>query len=152
LIASVTIWFWSVVLTLTKVPRGELTTTGPDRLVKHPLYTRVALLVLPWLGLLLNIWLGAAIGIILYLASGRLALPPAVAAVGISETCLQLATSKSPRATCSARGKHACRWRAVSSFDPSPSAINGRRREPGGALVIHFAWREWPGEPASGAV
>jgi protein-S-isoprenylcysteine O-methyltransferase Ste14 len=69
LIAGVTIWIWSALLILTKVPRGELITTGPYRLVKHPLYTGVALLVLPWLGFLLNTWLGAAIGIILYLAS-----------------------------------------------------------------------------------
>jgi protein-S-isoprenylcysteine O-methyltransferase Ste14 len=37
--------------------------------VKHPLYTAVALLVLPWAGLLLNTWLGVAIGLILYLGS-----------------------------------------------------------------------------------
>jgi protein-S-isoprenylcysteine O-methyltransferase Ste14 len=37
--------------------------------VKHPLYTGAALLVLPWLGFLLNTWLGAAIGIVLYVAS-----------------------------------------------------------------------------------
>ena len=34
-----------------------------------PLYTGAALLVLPWLGFLLNTWLGAAIGIVLYVAS-----------------------------------------------------------------------------------
>jgi protein-S-isoprenylcysteine O-methyltransferase Ste14 len=33
--------------------------------VKHPLYTGVAFLVLPWLGFLFNSWLGAAIGVIL---------------------------------------------------------------------------------------
>ena len=130
LIAGVTIWIWSVVLILSKVPRGELITSGPYRLVKHPLYTGVALLVLPWLGFLLNTWLGVAIGIILYLASRRYApaeeaelsktfgadwdeycrdredrlavaapAPVGSGAVGISETCLQLATSKSPPAT-----------------------------------------------------
>ena len=72
LIAGVTIWVWSVVLILRKVPKGELITSGPFRLVKHPLYTGVALLVLPWLGFLLNTWLGAAIGIILYLGPGGL--------------------------------------------------------------------------------
>lgn len=66
LIPGITIWIWSVVLILTKVPRGELITTGPYSLVKHPLYTDVALLVLPWLGFLLNTWLGALIGIVLY--------------------------------------------------------------------------------------
>jgi protein-S-isoprenylcysteine O-methyltransferase Ste14 len=69
LAAGVVAWAWSVVLILTKVRAGELVTTGPYSLVKHPLYTSVALLVLPWLGFLLDTWLGAAIGIALYLAS-----------------------------------------------------------------------------------
>ncbi|MCX6030976.1 MAG: isoprenylcysteine carboxylmethyltransferase family protein [Chloroflexi bacterium] len=69
LIPGVTIWIWSVVLILIKVPRHELITSGPYALVKHPLYTGVALLVLPWIGLLLNTWLGVLIGIILYVAS-----------------------------------------------------------------------------------
>jgi protein-S-isoprenylcysteine O-methyltransferase Ste14 len=62
-----------VVLIVTRVPRGELITEGPFALVKHPLYTSVALLVLPWLGFLLNTWLGAAIGLILYAASRKYA-------------------------------------------------------------------------------
>lgn len=69
LIPGCTIWIWSIVLILTKVPRQELITSGPYALVKHPLYTGVALLVLPWLGLLLNSWLGVLIGIIVYVAS-----------------------------------------------------------------------------------
>ena len=69
LIPGVTIWIWSVVLILTKVPKKELITNGPYSLVKHPLYTVVALLVLPWLGFLLNTWLGALIGVILYIGS-----------------------------------------------------------------------------------
>ncbi len=48
LIPGVIIWAWSVALILTKVPRKELITTGPYSLVKHPLYSGVALLVLPW--------------------------------------------------------------------------------------------------------
>ncbi len=60
---------WSVFLILTKARAGELVTTGPYSLVRHPLYTSVALLVLPWLGILLNTWLGALIGIALYVAS-----------------------------------------------------------------------------------
>ena len=56
-------------LLLSKVPRGELITHGPYAVVKHPLYTGAALLVLPWLGFLFNTWLGAAIGIVLYVAS-----------------------------------------------------------------------------------
>ena len=69
LIVGVTIWIWSVVLILTKVPRGELITSGPYALVKHPLYTAVALLVLPWLGFLFNTWLGALIGVARYIGS-----------------------------------------------------------------------------------
>ena len=57
LIPGVTIWIWSVVLILTKVPKKELIVEGPYSLVKHPLYTGVALLVLPWAGFLLNTWL-----------------------------------------------------------------------------------------------
>ena len=73
LTVGVAIWIWSVALILTKMPRGELITTGPFAWVKHPLYTGVSLLVLPWLGFLLNTWLGAAIGIVLYLAARRYA-------------------------------------------------------------------------------
>jgi protein-S-isoprenylcysteine O-methyltransferase Ste14 len=69
LLLGLTIWIWSVVLILTKVPRQELITTGPYALVKHPLYTGVALLVLPWLGFLFNTWLGLLIGIVLYIGS-----------------------------------------------------------------------------------
>jgi protein-S-isoprenylcysteine O-methyltransferase Ste14 len=63
------IWIWSVILILTKVPRQELITSGPYALVKHPLYTGVALFVLPWIGLLLNTWLGILIGVVLYVGS-----------------------------------------------------------------------------------
>jgi protein-S-isoprenylcysteine O-methyltransferase Ste14 len=64
LIPGVTIWIWSVILILTKVPRKELITNGPYSLVKHPLYTNAALLVLPWAGFLLNTWLGVVVGIV----------------------------------------------------------------------------------------
>ncbi len=69
LAAGVAIWAWSVTLIVTRVPRGELITSGPYALVKHPLYTAVALLVLPWLGFLLNTWLGALVGVVLYIGS-----------------------------------------------------------------------------------
>jgi protein-S-isoprenylcysteine O-methyltransferase Ste14 len=62
-------WAWSVVLILTRVPRHELITDGPYAVVKHPLYTAVALLVIPWVGLLLNTWLGVLIGIVIYAGS-----------------------------------------------------------------------------------
>jgi protein-S-isoprenylcysteine O-methyltransferase Ste14 len=69
LIPGVTIWIWSVVLILTRAPKHELITSGPYSLVKHPLYTSVALLVLPWIGFLLDTWLGVLVGIVLYVAS-----------------------------------------------------------------------------------
>lgn len=69
LTAGAVVWAWSVLLILTRVRAGELVTAGPYRIVKHPLYTSVALLVLPWLGLLFNTWAGAVAGIALYVAS-----------------------------------------------------------------------------------
>jgi protein-S-isoprenylcysteine O-methyltransferase Ste14 len=69
LVPGVAIWIWSVILILTKVPKKELITNGPYSLVKHPLYTGVALLVLPWVGFLVNTWLGALIGVIVYAGS-----------------------------------------------------------------------------------
>jgi len=69
LAVGVVVWAWSVVLILRDVPRGRLITSGPFAVVRHPLYTGVALLVLPWAGFLLNTWLGAALGIVLFAAS-----------------------------------------------------------------------------------
>ncbi len=73
LIPGIIAWVWSVVQILIKVPRKELITTGPFAIVKHPLYTAVTLLVLPWLGFLFNTWLGAAIGIVMYTGSRKYA-------------------------------------------------------------------------------
>ena len=67
--AGLVIWAWSAALILVKVPRGERITTGPYALVRHPLYVGVALLVLPAAGLLLDSWLGLAIGAALYAGS-----------------------------------------------------------------------------------
>jgi len=69
LAAGIVIWAWSAFLILTHVPQGRLITTGPFAVVKHPLYTGVALLVLPAIGVLLDTWLGAAIGLVMYLGS-----------------------------------------------------------------------------------
>jgi protein-S-isoprenylcysteine O-methyltransferase Ste14 len=69
LVVGVAIWMWTAILILTRVPRGELITGGPFALVRHPLYTGVALLVLPWAGFLLNTWLGLILGAVLYVAS-----------------------------------------------------------------------------------
>ncbi len=73
LVPGVVIWLWSVGLILTQVPRKKLITSGPYALVKHPLYTGVALLVLPWVGFLLNTWLGAVLGVVLYIGCRRFA-------------------------------------------------------------------------------
>src|SRR5689334_7692565 len=62
-------WAWSVGLILSRVPRGELITTGPYAVVKHPLYTSVGLLVLPALGVLVGTWIGALIGMAVYVGS-----------------------------------------------------------------------------------
>jgi protein-S-isoprenylcysteine O-methyltransferase Ste14 len=69
LIPGSTIWIWSIVLILTKIPQKKLITNGPYSLVKHPLYTGVALLALPWIGFLFNTWLGTLIGIVVYIGS-----------------------------------------------------------------------------------
>ena len=69
LVPGVAIWLWSAVLILGHVPHGQLITGGPYAWVKHPLYTAVALLVLPWVGFLLDTWLGVLLGAVLYVGS-----------------------------------------------------------------------------------
>ena len=69
LVAGVPVWISSVVLILVWVPQKKLITTGPFAVVMHPLYTSVALLVIPGLGLLFDSWVGAGIGVILYISS-----------------------------------------------------------------------------------
>ena len=69
LVPGVIVWIWSVFLILTRVPKSQLITSGPFSLVKHPLYTGVDFLVLPWAGFLLNTWLGALVGIAMYVGS-----------------------------------------------------------------------------------
>ena len=73
LVPGIVAWLWSVALILRHVPRGELITGGPFAVVTHPLYTAVALLVLPWAGFLLDTWLGVVLGLVLYAASRRFA-------------------------------------------------------------------------------
>jgi len=69
LIFGVIVWFWTVYLILSKIPRKELITSGPYAIVKHPLYTGVPILVIPWIGFLCNTWLGVLIGAIVYIGS-----------------------------------------------------------------------------------
>ena len=60
---------WAQILIFINVPKHKLITSGPFSIVKHPLYTGVSLLVIPWVGFILNTWLGVVIGIILYITS-----------------------------------------------------------------------------------
>jgi protein-S-isoprenylcysteine O-methyltransferase Ste14 len=69
LAAGVPLWLISAAQILIFVPKGKLITTGPFALMLHPLYTSVALLVIPACGLLLDTWLGPALGIVLYVSS-----------------------------------------------------------------------------------
>jgi protein-S-isoprenylcysteine O-methyltransferase Ste14 len=69
LIIGVPIWLTSVFQILIYVPRNKLITTGPFAIVRHPLYTSVALLVISGIGFVLDTWLGLGIGIILYIFS-----------------------------------------------------------------------------------
>jgi protein-S-isoprenylcysteine O-methyltransferase Ste14 len=62
-------WLTSVAQILLFVPKGKLITTGPFAVVLHPLYTSVALLVLPGCGLVIDTWLGIALGAVLYVSS-----------------------------------------------------------------------------------
>lgn len=66
LVVGVPLWLTSVGQILALVPKGKLITSGPFALMRHPLYTSVALLVIPGCGLLLDSWLGFASGLILY--------------------------------------------------------------------------------------
>ncbi len=69
LVIGVPMWLASVIQVAVHVPRGELITTGPFAIVRHPLYTSVALLVIPGAGLLFGSWVGLPIGAVLYVFS-----------------------------------------------------------------------------------
>ncbi len=66
LLVGVPIWLTSAIQVLVHVPKRHLITNGPFALVLHPLYTSVALLVLPGIGFVLDTWLGPALGAVLY--------------------------------------------------------------------------------------
>jgi len=69
LLIGVPLWLIAAVQLLVYVPRKALITSGPFRLMLHPVYTSVALLVCPGLGLALDTWLGPALGAVLYVSS-----------------------------------------------------------------------------------
>jgi len=67
LVAGIIIWMWSVYLILRYASKGNLITSGSFAIVKHPLYTAVSLLVIPWIGFLCNSWVGIIIGLAMYI-------------------------------------------------------------------------------------
>ncbi len=69
LVVGVPVWFTGVAQVLVNVPKKRLITTGPFAVVPHPMYTAVSLLVFPGLGLLFDTWVGAGIGVVLYVSS-----------------------------------------------------------------------------------
>ncbi len=69
LLVGVPVWLTSVVQILISVPKNKLITRGPFAIVLHPLYTSVALLVIPGVGFLLDTWAGLGIGGSLYVFS-----------------------------------------------------------------------------------
>jgi protein-S-isoprenylcysteine O-methyltransferase Ste14 len=69
LAAGIPLWLWAVVQVLVLVPRKKLIATGPFAIMLHPIYTAVALLVLPGCGLMLDTWAGLAAGAALYIPS-----------------------------------------------------------------------------------
>ena len=66
LLIGVPLWLTSAAQLLVYVPRKALITNGPFRLMLHPVYTSIALLVCPGLGLALDTWLGPALGAVIY--------------------------------------------------------------------------------------
>ena len=69
LVLGIPFWLVSLVQMLRYVPQNKLITKGPFRIMLHPIYTSVALLVIPGLTLVLDTWIGFGIGIILYIIS-----------------------------------------------------------------------------------
>jgi protein-S-isoprenylcysteine O-methyltransferase Ste14 len=69
LAGGIPLWLAAVVQVLVLVPKKKLITTGPFAIALHPIYTAVALLVLPGCGLLLDSWVGLAAGAALYIPS-----------------------------------------------------------------------------------
>lgn len=69
LVIGITIWIWSVYLILKYASKGKLITSGPFAIVKHPLYTAVSLLVIPWIGFLCNSWVGIVIGLAMFIGN-----------------------------------------------------------------------------------
>ena len=66
---GVPFWLISVVQMLKYVPQNRLITNGPFLVILHPIYTSVALLVIPGLAFVFDTWALILIGVILYIIS-----------------------------------------------------------------------------------
>jgi protein-S-isoprenylcysteine O-methyltransferase Ste14 len=66
LAAGIPFWLFSVFQMMRYVPQNKLITKGPFGVISHPIYTSVAILVIPGIGFLFDTWVGLAIGAILY--------------------------------------------------------------------------------------
>jgi len=69
LIIGIPLWITAVVQMFKCVPKNKLITKGPFAVLLHPIYTSVAILVIPGFGFILDTWVGVGIGIILYIIS-----------------------------------------------------------------------------------
>jgi protein-S-isoprenylcysteine O-methyltransferase Ste14 len=69
LCSGVPFWLISVVQMLKYIPQDKLITKGPFSLVPHPIYTSVALLVIPGLAFVFDTWVLLLIGVVLYIIS-----------------------------------------------------------------------------------
>ena len=66
LAVGIPLWLVAVAQIIANVPQGRLITGGSFAIMLHPIYTAVALLVLPGLGLVFDSWLGVALGLVVY--------------------------------------------------------------------------------------
>ena len=69
LIIGIPFWFVSVVQILIYIPKNKLITKGPFSILLHPIYTSVAIFVIPGIGFIFDTWAGLGIGAILYIIS-----------------------------------------------------------------------------------
>ena len=69
LAVGIPFWLFSVVQMIRYVPQNKLITKGPFGLIPHPIYTSVAILVIPGLSFMFDTWVGLLIGTILYIIS-----------------------------------------------------------------------------------
>jgi protein-S-isoprenylcysteine O-methyltransferase Ste14 len=69
LAVGIPFWLFSVIQMIRYVPQNKLITKGAFGVILHPIYTSVAILVIPGLGFIFDTWIGLAIGAILYIIS-----------------------------------------------------------------------------------